>query len=119
MLPAMIECVSAPGNPCQQCGACCSNFRVSFYWSEAARALPENLTEKLNPWMSCMAGTNQDAPRCRALQGEVGTEVSCGIYEHRPSPCREVRPGDEKCATARARHGLAPLPEIDNKPLNR
>jgi Fe-S-cluster containining protein len=99
-------------NPCRQCGACCASFRVSFYWAEAAPNLPQPLTEKLNPWMSCMAGTNSDTPRCHALLGKIGEAVSCDIYDQRPSPCREVRPGDEKCGAARARHGMAALSNI-------
>lgn len=96
--------------PCQTCGACCAHFRVSFYWSEAlARGLPESLVEQVNPWMSCMAGTQGSAPRCAALQGTVGTGVSCTVYPQRPETCREVQVGDNKCARARARYDLPPL----------
>jgi len=56
-----------------------------------------------------MAGTNRPAPHCRALQGEVGKQVACLVYRARPSPCREVQPGDEKCNAARAKYGLDPL----------
>jgi Fe-S-cluster containining protein len=48
--------------------------------------------------------------------GQVGVKAGCGIYEWRPSPCREfgqlapLGRGDEACARARARHGLPPLP---------
>ena len=69
----------ASANPCQACGACCASFRVSFYWAEAeARGLPAEFTEQLNPWFSCMAGTNQRAPRCDALAGEVGLKAKMG-----------------------------------------
>jgi Fe-S-cluster containining protein len=67
------------------------------------------MTEQIGPWHSCMAGTNQPAPRCQALQGEVGREVRCTVYTQRPAACREVQPGDEKCSQARARYGLEPL----------
>lgn len=93
---------------CMECGACCAAYRVSFYWSEAL-ALPPALTQKVNPWLSCMAGTNQPAPRCHALQGEIGQRVSCGVYEQRSSTCRELVAGDDRCGRARLRHGLAPL----------
>lgn len=102
--------VSPADNPCLRCGACCAAFRVSFYWSEAeVQGLPEALTEQVNAWYGCMAGTNRAAPRCAALQGEIGAETACGVYARRPSPCREVEAGDDKCQRARARHGLAPL----------
>jgi Fe-S-cluster containining protein len=97
-------------NACQQCGACCAFFRVSFYWGEAAElGLPGEAFEQLTPHLACLTGTNQIPPRCHALQGVVGKAVTCVRYEARPSPCREVQAGDEKCNRARARHGLPPL----------
>ena len=99
-----------PLNVCQQCGACCAAFRVSFYWAEAPEGgLPDDLVERVSAHMACMAGTNQPTPRCRALQGEVGKEVTCVAYAARPSPCREVQPGSEKCNKARARYGLSEI----------
>lgn len=97
-------------NPCLDCGACCASFRVSFYWSEGeARGLPDELTEQVNAWFSCMAGTNQARPHCVALTGSVGGATSCRVYTQRPSPCREVQAGDSQCAKARAWHGLHAL----------
>jgi len=94
---------------CTRCGACCAHFRVSFYWAEG-EALPEALTVKLNPHMSCMAGTDHPhRPRCAALAGHVGCAVRCTAYDDRPSPCHELQPGEDKCQRARARHGLPPL----------
>ena len=104
--------MSAEPSPCLSCGACCAHFRVSFYWAEAeARQIPVHLVQPLTPVMACLSGTHGKQPRCEALQGTVGEQVACGIYEHRPEPCREVQPGDEKCLRARARHGLGALPE--------
>jgi len=95
---------------CQRCGACCAQYRVSFYWAEAwSRGLPDLMVEKVNAHMACMAGTNQQDPRCLALQGRVGESVHCAVYELRPEPCRQVRPGDERCNEARRYKGLAPL----------
>jgi len=82
---------------------------VSFYWTEG-QDLPEALVGKVNGHLACMAGTNQPEPQCAALQGQIGKSVSCSAYALRPSPCREVQPGDGKCSRARARHGLPPLP---------
>ena len=101
---------AADKHPCLACGACCASFRVSFYWSEGeARGLPAGLTDQVTAWFACMAGTNQGRPRCAALDGAVGAAVSCRVYEQRPSPCREVEPGDEQCVKARQRHGLPAL----------
>jgi Fe-S-cluster containining protein len=106
----MSERHSSTGNPCLDCGACCATFRVSFYWAEAeARGLPERLTEQVNSFYSCMSGTNRPSPRCQALGGTIGGDVACKVYAERPSPCRDLQPGDEKCNKARVRHGLAPL----------
>ncbi len=98
-------------NPCLRCGACCAHFRVSFYWAEAdANGLPEALTEPLTPWYACMRGTaDPHAPRCVALSGTVGEQVACTVYAQRPGACHDVEAGDDKCARARARHGLAAL----------
>jgi Fe-S-cluster containining protein len=101
---------TAAPSPCLRCGACCAAFRVSFYWAEAEeRGLPPELTERVNGHLLCMRGTWATRPRCIALQGEVGRTVHCSAYDHRPGPCREVQPGDERCARARARNGLPPL----------
>lgn len=97
-------------NPCLTCGACCMSYRVSFYWADAAaRGLPDSLTEQLDPFHACMAGTNAARPRCVALHGEPGGTVSCSVYEQRPHACREVQVGDDKCERARQRHGLLKL----------
>lgn len=104
-------------NACLTCGACCTTFRVSFYWGEAAGApggyVPAELTEQVAPHLLCMQGTNSSQPRCVALQGEVGQAVSCRIYADRPSPCREFNANldgqNPHCDKARARFGLASL----------
>jgi len=102
------------GDTCQQCGACCAYFRVSFYWSEAAElGLPDAAVERIAPLLASMSGTNQPAPRCHSLEGQVGQSVRCRVYSQRPSPCRELQRGDERCNRARARHALAPLQATD------
>lgn len=97
-------------NPCMNCGACCAAYRVSFYWAEGEnKQIPIALTQQVNHFYSCMAGTNQPNPHCQALQGFVGDQVSCAIYLQRPDTCKEVLPGDEKCNRARAKYGLSTL----------
>ncbi len=87
---------------CRSCGACCASFRVSFYWFDAeVFGIADELVEQIAPLLICMSGTNRPNPRCIALIGDVGSAVSCKIYESRPSPCRHVMPGDAKCMTAR------------------
>jgi hypothetical protein len=95
-------------NPCLLCGACCAAYRVSFYWAEAPN-LPDHLVETINAHYGCLAGTHSAHPRCQALEGEVGSAVRCSVYAARPPACHEVLAGDEKCNSARQRHGLPPI----------
>ncbi|WP_081403508.1 MULTISPECIES: YkgJ family cysteine cluster protein [Acinetobacter] len=97
---------------CLSCGACCAYFRVSFYWAEGI-PMPENYTEPLTPVYSCMAGTNQKNPRCIALQGTIGEQVSCGMYELRSSSCKEVQIADAQCNKARMAHNMVPFIQIE------
>ncbi|AVS64336.1 zinc/iron-chelating domain-containing protein [Paracidovorax avenae] len=101
-------------HPCLTCGACCASFRVDFsvYESqEEGGCVPAGLVVEVNAGLRRMRGTDHAAPRCAALSGQVGTRASCGIYEWRPSPCREFEAGSGACAQARRRHGMVPLPE--------
>ena len=105
-------------NPCTRCGACCASFRVDFArdeLDEEGGPVPAGLVVEVNDRLCRMRGTDHAQPRCAALIGRVGEAARCGIYEWRPSPCREfglrapLGIGDEACARARARHGLVPL----------
>jgi Fe-S-cluster containining protein len=105
-------------NPCTRCGACCASFTVDFArdeLDEEGGPVPGGLVVEVNDHLCRMRGTDHAQPRCAALVGRVGESAHCGIYEWRPSPCREfglrapLGIGDEACARARARHGLAPL----------
>ncbi|MEW6705149.1 MAG: YkgJ family cysteine cluster protein [Pseudomonadota bacterium] len=107
-------------NPCTRCGACCASFRVDFaleQLQEHGGSVPDGLAVVLTGSLARMRGTDHARPRCAALVGRVGVEAACGIYEWRPSPCREfgalapLGRGDEACNRARARHGLPPLDE--------
>jgi Fe-S-cluster containining protein len=87
------------------------SFRVSFYWAEALEhGLPADMTEQVTPHIACMSGTNSQSPYCAALGRGSAGPMACGVYASRPSPCREVQVGDDKCNRARARHGMSPLP---------
>jgi uncharacterized protein len=112
-------------NPCIRCGACCAFFRVSFYWEETSAAdsegIPVELTEKVSDFLQCMQGTNQPHPRCIALQGTIGENVTCQIYNKRSSTCRDFGLHDKdgklfmdgenliRCNEARKAWNLPPL----------
>lgn len=103
---------------CASCGACCAFYRVSFYWAEG-ESIPNQMVENLTPVYSCMSGTNLKQPRCVALEGEIGQQVSCTIYPLRSSSCKEVQVGDNQCSKARFAHGLIPFVEIEpSYPIN-
>ncbi len=75
--------------------------------------MPSDYVEPLTAVYSCMQGTNQKQPRCIALDGVIGQQVSCTMYEQRSSSCKEVQAGDAQCAKARQAHNLIPLIDID------
>jgi Fe-S-cluster containining protein len=86
--------------------------------------VPEELTEKVNPYLSCMKGTFTPVePRCVALKGEIGRSVHCQIYENRSSSCRNFEASFEsgienpRCAEARIKKGLPALTLEDWKPI--
>lgn len=110
-------------HPCLTCGACCATYRVGFHWSEAEPSLggvvPAALTEVLDPHRVVMRGTWAAAPRCVALDADIGTRSRCSIHPRRPSVCREVEASWEsgraspQCDRARIAHGLAALTPAD------
>jgi len=103
---------------CQACGACCCNTdenraeKFVDYVEVAPRsALARHasllrrltvLNEKGERHMK-LRGAEQ---RCVALEGRVGHQVSCAIYDLRPSPCRRVQPGSRECRRARRGRGI-------------
>ena len=94
---------------CTRCGACCASFRVDFSVHEllsGGGAVPDGLAIPLNDSLCRLRGTDHASPRCVALSGRIGQRVACGIYEWRPSPCREFDAGGDACLRARLRHGL-------------
>jgi uncharacterized protein len=71
--------------------------------------VPAGLAVEVNASLARMRGTDHQPPRCAALSGTLGEKIGCGIYEWRPSPCREFEEGSQACTTARRRHGLPAL----------
>ncbi|GKS75635.1 YkgJ family cysteine cluster protein [Acidovorax sp. SUPP950] len=101
-------------HPCLSCGACCASFRVDFSVHESQEtggSVPQGLVVEVTDQLRRMRGTDHASPRCAALTGTVGVRAACGIYEWRPSPCREFEAGSDACRRARQRHGLAALPD--------
>jgi Fe-S-cluster containining protein len=97
------------GSPCRNCGACCA-FSADWprFWTETDEEIARIPAEFVIDDQSAMAC---DGDRCRALEGRVGEDTGCTIYDVRPAVCRACEPGDEACGMARERYGLAPIPE--------
>lgn len=91
---------------CTRCGACCAALRVDFSIHETEPEgghVPQGLCAPLTDHLARMNGTDHSPPRCAALWGKVGESVRCGIYEWRPSPCREFEAGSDACLRLRRR----------------
>ena len=119
----MSESLTSNLSICESCGACCASYRVDFHPSELVRTaggagVPVDMAMPLTPRLMRMKGTDEAAPRCIALEGEIGCQVRCRIYADRPSPCHEFNPwaalgiADQACDRARRRHGMRPLSEV-------
>jgi Fe-S-cluster containining protein len=100
---------------CQQCGACCKNLpsNGAFTWwveiddGDAILARADLVKKHVVRDAEGVAHLRiADDGRCLALRGALGRDVSCGIYHHRPSPCRRVQPGDALCLRYRAEHHI-------------
>lgn len=115
-----IDMPNDPSNPCKTCGACCSHFRVSFYQGELdsnGGIVPNELVTSINPFMVAMKGT-ESGGRCNSLIGELGKDISCGIYENRSSSCRSFpvwldngQP-NPKCQELRLKNGFSPISSL-------
>jgi Fe-S-cluster containining protein len=115
--------MSTESNPCTSCGACCAAFRVDFHPLELVGGafaweggVPLAMSVPVTTQIVRMRGTDESAPRCVALAGEIGVAVACAIYGARPSPCREFDISHDACTRARARHNLPPFAPAPNDP---
>ena len=72
-------------------------------------SVPDGLWVPVTDHTARMRGTDHGRPRCAALYGPIGEKATCGIYEWRPSPCREFEEGSDACTQARRRHCLPAL----------
>ena len=120
-----VDMPSDSSNPCLNCGACCNHFRVAFYQGELdyhpLGFVPDKMAVKVNDHIACMSGTESGGGRCIALQGVVGQNISCAIYQNRPTSCRKYRVWLEDgspnpdCQRLRAKVGLPLLQAVNQK----
>lgn len=104
-------------NYCLDCGACCNYFKVYFTKEESSELggqVPSDFIEKYDRKNMNMIGRQKfrSGIKCKALEGEIGKQVSCSIYENRPSVCRAfevISPEgvqNPRCKKAREFYGL-------------
>lgn len=101
-------------NYCINCGACCSLYVVRFNKNEI-NPINSQFVEFYNKKEVVMKGTKKyNTSSCVCLKGEIGKNVFCSIYEHRPNVCRQFNPltknntQNPRCRKARKKLGLHP-----------
>jgi len=113
---------NAPVPECLTCGLCCSSFLTvhvhrddpaprESYWEINVEARKRELT------VDRVLKREPEGGRCISLNGELGKELSCKIYEDRPNLCREFETGSDKCHALRRISGLEP-PLADHEMVN-
>jgi Fe-S-cluster containining protein len=102
---------------CLTCGVCCVNppSNVDESFKDWVQIRPKDEILKRKDLVKKHVTTNEagdphlrlDAEgRCLALQGKLGRNVTCRIYQQRPLCCRRVQPGDNECLALRAEHNI-------------
>lgn len=112
-------CNAKKPNPCLSCGACCAYYLITFPEEDCNHLpggyVPIELTAVSAINRRSMKGTEIRHPRCIALEGCLGAQVHCRIYDSRPSTCRAFKRswsqgfGNELCDRARLAYGLQPF----------
>jgi Fe-S-cluster containining protein len=107
-----------PVPDCGTCGACCTAFvRIP---AEPESEVPDDACwtvekeiggEKIT--VDRFVRRDAETHRCSQLHGELGVEVSCGIYEDRPSSCRAFEAGSDRCHAIRRAYGIEPFLTIE------
>ena len=98
---------------CLDCGACCGcllcvgvrpveNVAAKDYWDITAQGKTGEIV--VNRYLR----RDSETFACAALDGEIGVEVGCRIYEDRPKMCRTFEAGSDRCHTIRRAYGIEP-----------
>ena len=101
---------------CQSCGLCCCHPLTKADGRAAYDRLLSYpaIQEVTYRWWHGQEQTDQEAGywmrmrngQCIALDGELKKQVTCTIYEDRPSACRQFEAGSEACLRLREKAGL-------------
>ena len=98
------------------CGACCSNpneNRAEGY-VDYIEVKPRDELLNRQALVRRLVVLNRDGvphmrlehDRCTALKGTIGVKAICTIYEVRPTGCRMLESGSERCLQYRIERGV-------------
>lgn len=105
---------------CQSCGACCCNpleNRAAGYFEYVQVHERDALSEPEHSDLRARLTFTNDKgevhllltpheQRCVALKGSLGRNVRCEIYDLRPTGCRRLEAGSERCRQYRLERGV-------------
>jgi Fe-S-cluster containining protein len=107
----------APIPECLSCGACCvAHVCVGVRPGEDQAAadqweiVPENDPDLV---VDVYIRRDADTQACVALEGTIGENVACRVYETRPSVCRLFEAGSDRCHALRRGFGIEPFMTLD------
>ena len=107
--------VDTPIPECVTCGACCGAMIC------VAVSPNDTQTPAENYWDITTSGANDEIVvdrylrrsgetlACASLEGEIGEQVKCDIYEQRPKMCHVFEAGSDKCHAIRRAYGIEPF----------
>lgn len=102
---------------CLTCGACCASFVCVTLESDNAVASKDywEITKQSENGEftvdRCIKRREEDFS-CTALEGKIGGNVSCRIYENRPKMCRTFEAGSDRCRAVRRAYNIEPFLEV-------
>lgn len=102
-----------PVPDCTECGACCTAFaRVPA--EDGSGANDEDCWKVTKELPAGRVVTDRfikrkpDSMHCSELEGELGVNVGCRIYDSRPITCRTFEAGSDRCHAIRRAYGIEP-----------
>lgn len=104
---------------CLPCGACCGSMMCIAVGASEKQLSAENYWDIVRTGANGEFIVDQYLRRngetfaCAALEGEIGNEVKCGIYEQRPSICHVFEAGSDKCHALRRAYGIEPALTVE------
>lgn len=99
---------------CMTCGACCAAFVCvtldagNLISSEDFWEITKHSENREFAVERCIKRKEADFS-CAALEGKIGENVICRVYEDRPKMCRTFEAGSDRCHAVRRAYNLEPF----------